>query len=79
MATPRRTLMVLLFVLSTLVGCSTDEICDEACRIWDDRCGYSDYTYAICFDDCKWEADWTSFYVDCIRGASSCGQVEDCE
>ena len=78
MNTLRCTLTVLLFVLSTLAGCSTDEICDEACRIWEDRCSYGDYTYSICFDDCKWEGDWSDFYLDCIRDASTCGQVESC-
>ena len=78
MTTPRHMLASLLLLMATLTGCSTDEICDQACLIWEDECGYSDYTYPTCFDDCKWEGDWSDLYLDCLKSANSCSQVESC-
>lgn len=74
-------LAVLLLTLGALgaTSCSTDEICSKACRAWEDKCGYSDYTYDICFRDCKDEGDWSQGYADCCARAGTCWAVEDCQ
>jgi hypothetical protein len=68
----------LLLTLSA-AGCSTDAICTEACNAWESKCSYSDYDFDVCFDDCKFEADWSQTYADCVTAAGNCGIVEDCD
>ena len=72
------TVSALALVLLAL-GCSTDDQCASACVAWEDQCGYSDYDFGICFDECKSDGDWSGPYVSCVTSADSCAGVEICD
>lgn len=78
---PRLMNLSVAFVVSlvalVLVGaCSTDEICDEACAIWDNceqvEGNFVNYSYEECYADCKAEGDWTRSYIRCLREQYTC-------
>ena len=78
----RNTAFFLFFALifGFAVGCgSIDNRCDRACAVWETECGYTDYTYDICFADCKADGDWGPIYVSCLEDANDCGDVELCD
>ncbi|MEM1025194.1 MAG: hypothetical protein AAGD10_02600 [Myxococcota bacterium] len=56
---------------------STPELCDEACRQWDNCEGQENwYSYEICRPDCESEGDWDEGYVDCLRNQRTCFEME---
>jgi hypothetical protein len=58
------------------IGCdsgSTDDVCNEACNIWQTECTWD---FQTCFAQCKSEDDWGGVYLDCLRNADSCTEIE---
>jgi hypothetical protein len=74
--------MVLVGVLAVgalfaWIGCggdeSTDAVCNEACNIWQAECTWD---FQTCFAQCKSEGDWGGIYLDCLRNADNCTEIE---
>ena len=72
----------LLLVASCLVmSCqrSSDDLCDEACSIWDSceqvEGNTVNYPYDTCFEECKDEGDWGRSYVNCLEDQDTCPEL----
>jgi hypothetical protein len=73
-------LVSVFFVAASIGACakSTDDLCDEACEIWD-SCGDPNwYPYDECYDECKAEGNWSKAYLKCLQTFDdSCQSLEE--
>jgi hypothetical protein len=72
-------LVAALGAVQLTASCSTDDICDEACEIWDSCTQVEgntvNYPYDECHAECKDDGDWSRAYVRCLRKQSNCPQL----
>ena len=61
--------------LVALAGCSTDEICTDACAIFSEC---NEWSRAPCFDSCKAQGDWSDAYLDCLEDHRDDCNLDDC-
>jgi len=75
----RLSIVLGVIALFVSIGCSsesTPEVCNEVCNLFaDDQC----WGFDLCVDECLSEGDWGGIYLDCVRNADGCAELEACD
>jgi hypothetical protein len=71
-----RTVIMGVIACFVLCGCQeTTKYCDDACTIWEEQ---ECWGYDLCMEDCREEKDWDKPYLDCLKRADGCPELEAC-